>query len=132
MPARQLDGFGIVDPALHTYPTEHGPLQFAVVSPGDEPKRPAAHGPLHVELIAPLPLPYWPAGHGEHTADAATANWPAAHSTRVSLVDPAGHAYPALHGPAHDDVVAAVVLPYRPASHAPLHVDVVRPDVPPY
>jgi hypothetical protein len=39
----------------------------------------------------------------------------------VGLVDPAGHAYPALQFPLHAAVDCAVVPPYRPAAHA-VHV----------
>ena len=57
-PAEHVDGFGVVDPGLHTNPDAHGPLQLAIVSPTLEPYRPAAHGPLHVALVRPLLLPY--------------------------------------------------------------------------
>ena len=90
VPARQLDGLGIVEPGLHTYPTAHGPLQFAIVRPDTEPYRPAAHGPLHVEFTRPVVLPYCPAGHGLQPPAPATEYWPAAQITLVLFHEPAG------------------------------------------
>ena len=46
--------------------------------------------------------------------------------------DPATHAYPALHGPLHCDVVKPLIAPYRPASHGPLQLAFAMPAVAPY
>ena len=40
---------------------------------------------------------------------------PTAHITAVALVDPAGHAYPALHAPSHSDHDDPALPPYSPA-----------------
>jgi hypothetical protein len=77
-------------------------VQLALVIRGDAPNRPAAH-------MAHDPAPerlYCPAGHGDV----------------VALVDPAGHAYPAVQSPLHPDVFIAAVAPNCPAAHA-LQVD---------
>jgi hypothetical protein len=57
---------------------------------------------------------------------------PATHPVCVGDVDPAGQAYPAVHGPVHVDTVSPVVDPYRPGSHCPLHAALVSPAVAPY
>ena len=63
-----------------------------------------------------------PSGHALHAAAPPVLYCPAAHGTAVALVDPAGHAYPAAHGPLHDDVVSDVALPNVPPGHE-LHTD---------
>ncbi len=47
-------------------------------------------------------------------------NWPGAQMVAggVSVVDPAGHAYPALQLPLHAALASAVSLPYRPAGQS--------------
>ncbi len=50
----------------------------------------------------------------------------------VELVDPAGHAYPALHGPLHDELGRPLAAPNLPTGHGPLHVATVMGAVPPY
>lgn len=40
----------------------------------------------------------------------------------MALVDPCGHAYPAVHGPAQEGAVAPGPSPNLPASHGPLQV----------
>jgi hypothetical protein len=48
------------------------------------------------------------------------------------LVDPATHAYPALHAPSQIAVNRPLTDPYRPAAHGPLQLAVIRPSVLPY
>ena len=80
----------------------------------------------------------------------ATEYLPATHWLAVAVVDPAAHAYPAVHAPVHWLVVAPAapyrpasqgpthwalvwaVVPYRPAAQLPVQADVVRPAVAPY
>ena len=52
---------------------------------------------------------------------------PNGHTDAVGDVEPAAHAYPALHWPEHAGDVAPVVLPYSPAGQLPLHAALVRP-----
>ncbi len=77
----------LVDPDGHAYPAVQRPLQSAVPSPVDA-------GLNHV-----------PAGHAEHDPEPATLNRPAGQIDTVELVDPAGHAYPAVHRPLQVAVV---------------------------
>jgi hypothetical protein len=80
--------------------------------------------PVHVATARPVVLPYRPAGHTVQVDAPAREYWPATHCDAVADADPAAQAYPAVHGPVHDDVVDPPV-PYRPASHGPVHWDVV-------
>jgi hypothetical protein len=52
---------------------------------------------------------------------------PTEHITALPLVDPAGHAYPAMHAPSHDDDDSPLTDPKRPAAHCPLQPAVVSP-----
>ena len=49
------------------------------------------------------------------------------HCWAVGVVDPAGHAYPALHAPSHDDDDSPLTDPNRPAAHSPLQAAAVSP-----
>ena len=102
----------LVDPATHAYP--------------------ALHSPEHASDVSPGVAPYVPAGHCEHDPDPATANLPAAHTAAVAELDPATHAYPALHSPLHPGVVSPVVAPYVPAGHGAVHDALVSPELEPY
>jgi hypothetical protein len=84
-PAGHTAAVADVEPAGQTYPAVQGPLQAAEPNAAVAPYRPAAHW---VQEPAPA-REYWPAAHGVAVAD----------------VDPAGQAYPAVHGP---EQVAAV------------------------
>ncbi len=67
-------------------------------------------GPMHSQRTVHSPAP-------------ATLKEPAGHTTAVALVDPAGHAYPALQGPEQALAGAAGPLPNRPGAqrvHTPL------------
>ena len=83
---------------------------------------PALHGPLQLLLIKPGVAPYSPALQFVHVDAPATEYCPAGHIAAVGDTEPAGHAYPATHGPLHADDVKPVAAPYRPASQGPLHV----------
>ena len=96
------------------------------------PYRPASHGPLQAAVVSPAALPYRPALQLVHSPAPAREYWPAGHSNVVGDVDPAGHAYPAAHGPSHVDTFHPDELPYRPASHGPVHVEVFVAFVAPY
>ena len=50
----------------------------------------------------------------------------------MAFVLPGGHAYPALHGPAHATAVSAGDDPKRPAAQGPVHAAVGRAAVAPY
>jgi hypothetical protein len=69
-----------------------------------------------------------------HSGAAGREYVPAGHSCAVALVDPAGHAYPAVQLPEQAAVVRPEVSPYVPAGHAPEHLAVLRraasPNVP--
>ncbi len=101
-----------MDPAAHAYPATQLPVHPAVVSPAVD--------------------PYSPATHSVHTPDPPTLYLPGAHSDVVGLVDPAGHAYPAVQFPLQAGVVRPEVAPYVPAGHAPVHPAVGSPDDAPY
>ena len=72
-----------------------------------------------------------PAGQSLQTPAPAREYFPVGHWLAVALVDPAGHAYPAVHAPTHWSVVWAAALPYRPAAQLPVHADVISPTVEP-
>ncbi len=111
-PGSQMTAVGEVEPATHAYPAVQFPLHPAVGSPDDAPYRPAAHT--------------------LHTPDPPTLYQPGLHTTAVALVEPAGHAYPALQFPTHVGDATPDTSPNRPAGHTPVQVGVVRPDVDPY
>ena len=111
-PDGHVDAVRLVEPAAHAYP--------------------AAQLPLHVSSTASDALPNRPAGHGRHAPAPPNAYWPATHGTAVPLVEPSGHAYPALHAPEHDDEVRPETAPNRPLGHGPLHDAVAVTAVVPY
>jgi hypothetical protein len=80
-PATHCTAVLFVLPAGHAFPAVQFPEHAAVVMFVDEPKVPPGH---NVHEGAPCAL-YCPLGHTDV----------------VALVEPAGHEYPALHGPAH-------------------------------
>ena len=55
--------------------------------------------------------PYWPAAQSVQDPAATRLYLPAGHSAAVALVDPATHAYPAVHGPVHVDTDRPLVAP---------------------
>ena len=91
LPIAHWAGVADVDPALHTYPAVQLPVHAAVVRPAVEPYRPAGQS---VQEPAPA-REYLPATH-----------WDA-----VPVVDPAGQAYPAVHGPVQVLLARALALP---------------------
>jgi hypothetical protein len=105
-----------VNPPVWPYwPAVHCPVQLEEVRPADVPYRPAGHGPVHDEDVRPVASPYCPAGQLVHDDEPTGLNFPTGHIVTEALVDPTGHAYPALHGPLHVDTFILAVSPYRPA-----------------
>jgi hypothetical protein len=82
---------------MHAYPALQLPEHRGDVRPGDDPYRPAAH---RLHELAPDRLYV-----------------PGPHCTAVPLVDPAGHAYPAVQPPEQPAVARPDDDPYRPAAH---------------
>jgi hypothetical protein len=112
VPGPHATAVGLDDPAAHPYPAEQLPEQAAVAMAGVPPYWPAAHK-VHTSVVPRL---YVPAGHWDWAPD----------------VDPAGQAYPAVHGPEQVVEVRPGADPNRPAGHRPLHAAVVEPGVVPY
>jgi hypothetical protein len=81
-------------------------------------KCPAAQLPLHKGPVAPSTAPNRPAGHDVHTAAPAREYSPGLHMAAVGAVDPAAHAYPALHSPLHRGSDRPATAPNSPAAHA--------------
>ena len=82
---------GEVDPAGHSAPAAHGPLQLEFVNPDAAPYRPAGHSPVQFTVDSPVVAPYTPIGHGEQVAAPASEYCPMGHTTAVADVEPAGH-----------------------------------------
>ncbi len=136
-PTGQMEAVADVDPAGQVYPAEQSPEQVDKICPGP-PYRPAAQGPEQAADARPVVLPYVPAGHcavqDALVSPAVEPNVPAGHSVQlpapaklylptahtaaVGLVDPAAHAYPAVHDPLHAAVGRVVELPNNPAAQA--------------
>ena len=89
------------------------------------------HTPEHNMDGMPETLPYRPGPHKLQLPAPDKEYRPAAHTSAVSLVDPAGHAYPALQLPVHDDTLSPDSDPYRPTSHMPLQLALVSAHVDP-
>ncbi len=105
-------------PAGHAYPAMQFPLHADVSSPDAEPKVPAGQAAVHADVFIAAVAPYRPATHALHVDAPELLNCPKGHTDAVPLVDPAGHAYPAVQSPLHADVFIAGVAPYSPAAHA--------------
>jgi hypothetical protein len=121
-PAAHGTTVGVVEPEGHAYPAEQGPVHDDVATPGTAPYVPAGHGPVHDALLMAGLAPYRPAAHALHVLAPLKLYVPAGHVADVEFVDPAAHAYPAVHGPVQPDVVRPDVAPYRPGSHGPVQV----------
>jgi hypothetical protein len=117
VPATHCTAVADVEPAGHAYPAAHGPLQDADVAPVLLPNLPATHCPVHDDTAMPAVAPYVPAEHSLHTLAPLRLYLPTPHNSAVALVDPAAHAYPAVHGPVHVAVVEPDDDPYSPAGH---------------
>lgn len=118
VPAAQMSDVDVVDPAGHAYPGAHAPVQLEDTRPLLLPKRPAGHSPEHVDVFRPAAAPKVPLGHRLQAAAPARLNLPTGHTNAVALVDPKGHAYPALQAPEHAAVPRPLLLPNRPGAHA--------------
>lgn len=67
-----------------------------------------------------------------HAAAPTALNCPGPHNTAVALVEPAGHAYPAVHSPEQAAEVSPGVAPYTPPGHSPEHDALYSPGLAPY
>ena len=121
-----------MEPAEQAYPALHAPLHVVDVKPGIAPYCPAGHDPLHCAVVIPATDPYRPVLQLLQAPAPDNEYCPAGHRVTVLFCDPAGHAYPALHGPLHDDTVNPLIAPYLPASHKPVHDALVTPLASPY
>jgi hypothetical protein len=110
-PAAHADALADVEPAGHANPALHGPEHAELDRPATAPYWPGGHGPLHDALPLAAENPNCPAAQSVHTAAPLRLYLPAGHVWAVADVDPAGHAYPAVHIPEHDAVEAPDVDP---------------------
>jgi hypothetical protein len=104
-------------PAGQAYPAVQVPLHAGVDSPDVDPKVPAGQAAVQLASAVRGNAPYRPAGHTVHSPAPDRLYRPAGHGDTVALVDPAGHAYPAVQTPLHADVFIAAVAPNCPATH---------------
>ncbi len=111
LPALQKDTVAFVDPAGQAYPEVQLPEQDAVVRPVEAPYVPPGQLPLHEEVDRPCVAPYSPTGQAVHDAAPPVEYCPVGQMDAVGNVDPAGQAYPAVHGPVQAAVVRPVVAP---------------------
>ena len=82
--------------------------------------------------VSAVAAPKYPTLQLVHVAAPTPLYCPAGQRNDVPLVDPGGHANPALHSPLHVDAVRPTAPPKYPARHGPLHTDDVSPAVAPY
>ena len=85
MPAGQVTAVALTDASGHAYP--------------------AVQGPLHAADGRPAVDPYTPAGQSVHDPAPANEYLPDGQTDAEEFVDPAAHAYPALHTPLQPAVV---------------------------
>ncbi len=79
--------------------------------PGGQYDPDTTQGPVQELLAAPDCAPYRPAGQGMHVPAVPGEYVPGGHRYAVALVEPAGHAYPAWHGPEQVLLVRAAAAP---------------------
>ena len=80
---------------------------------------------------SPSVSPYKPALQLVQTPTAPRLYLPREQITAVELVEPGGHANPALHVAVHEEVVRPASEPYVPPGQSAVHVAVLSPvDVP--
>ncbi len=110
----------VAEPAGHAYPAAHSPLHSGVVRPGSAPNRPPTHSPLQFAVPCANAAPNRPAAQALQVPAPGREYVPAGHTDAVALVDPAGHACPALQGPLHPAVLkpTAVTLNQVPAGQS--------------
>ena len=113
-----MDAVGDTLPSAHAYPAVQFPLHAALVSPASAPYVPAGHNAVHAAVDKPGVLPYRPALQLLQVPAPPKLYLPCPHTAAVPMVDPATHAYPAVHGPLHDALVSPDVAPNVPAGHA--------------
>ncbi len=105
---------GLTAPRGQYDPAGQGPVHVSFSRSVEAPKRPGAHGTAAAEpatqkepagqlavqgAVLPALLPNFPAAHSSQTEAPERLNRPAGHTVTVGVCDPAGHAYPAEHGP---------------------------------
>ena len=73
---------------------------------------------MHAAVNKPDVLPYRPALQLLQVPAPPKLYFPCPHIVAVAVIDPATHAYPAVHGPLHDALVSPDVAPNVPAGHA--------------
>jgi hypothetical protein len=95
-PAGQGTTVELGEPAGHAYPAEQGSVHALV----------RAVASLHVPAAQPL-----------HAPAPARLYCPAGQADAVALTDPAGHAYPAVHGPLQVGSVSSTLPPQLPGAH---------------
>ena len=88
-----------------------------VLAPLPSQYTPGLHSPLQFATVVRTVVPYRPGAQPEHTPAPALLYRPAGHAVAVPLVEPAGHAYPAVQVPVQFGDGIAVVLPNLPAGH---------------
>ena len=113
-------------------PASHGPEHSGEDRAGADPKRPGGQGAVHVGDVRAAVPPYKPTEQAAHTLHPDCEYRPGGHTAAVALVEPAGHAYPAAHGPSHWVEVIPLTDPYQPAAHSPLQPTADSPLLPPY
>ncbi len=109
-PAVHTDTVPVEEPAGQVYPAEHTPAHVDVVCPSTLLNLPAGHEPLQSVVASPATSAYLPAAHRVQDVEPATLYLPRGQIDTVDESEPAGHVYPAEHGPEHDDVVCASAM----------------------
>jgi hypothetical protein len=117
-------------PANEYWPARHG-AAVGLADPATQ-KYPAVQLPVQVATVMAEELPNSPAGHGVHTPAPDRLYCPATQIAAVELVDPATHAYPAVHSPLHAAVLRPDTDPNVPAGHGAVHAAVGSAVVLPY
>jgi hypothetical protein len=120
---------GLVDPGAQKYPG--GTLQGEQEEAPAPLHCPAPQRPEQTAVASAEVAPYKPAGQSVHDPSPIRLYLPVEQLVTVGEMEPAGQAYPALHGPVQELVLAALV-PYRPGSHGPEQAAVVSAEVAPY
>ena len=106
----------LTDPATQKCPALQFPLQLPSDIPATDPYSPAGHAAVQLGVVRPLLFPNRPAAQSVHTLCPPTLNFPGPHTTAVALVEPAGHACPALQLPLQDATDMADVAPNWPTA----------------
>ena len=111
-------------PAKLYLPTGHMTAVELVLPDGQA--YPAVQLPEQAAVGRPAVAPYSPAAHAVHVPDPDKLKAPGGHCSAVELVEPAGHAYPAVQFPSHDAFVSPREAPKLPAGQAAEHAGEVN------